>query len=204
MFPHSISDESLIRRICSEIELDIEDVSVVRPKEPFSKPTHLHNVLSDVVYLVATPLRGWEVVVFLDQRPVLQRFKAFRLPGPVVPIKDAIDVFQVNVEVVEVFRLWIKGGRRLQERLFCNHLETLVVRLEEEDVEFNSNRSISASTDSDSDSAHPQEDHGTEEEGLLLSMFFNAKPDFLSGQKLNFQTLAPPSPTFKMTLNPKP
>ena len=152
------SDEALVQRICSALDIPSDDASLVRPDVPFERPMYCQHCLSDVVYLLDVPLSEHEVVVFVDSRPVLQTFSAIRLHHPVIPIDEAIGLFRLRAEAIEGYRLWLKGGRRRQDCLVAEHRGVFSVRLEAEDIEYTSD-STSDSEDA-SDGSSDDDEHG--------------------------------------------
>ena len=74
----------------------------------------------------------------MDSRPVLQTFSAVRLPRPVIPVGEALAQFNIRVEAIEGYRLWLKGGRKRQDCLIAKHREKFWVKLERQEVEYSS------------------------------------------------------------------
>ena len=144
------SDALLTQRICAELQVSASGASLVRPSEPFERPMYYQYHLSDIVFLLETPLTGTELVVFVDSRPVLQTFSAIRLRQPRVPVGEAIDLFKIRVEAIEGFRLWLKGGKKRQDWLVAEHRGKFWVKLEAQEVEFTSDYSDSSGTSDDS------------------------------------------------------
>ena len=124
------SDALLTQRICAELQVSASRASLVRPREPFERPMYYQYHLSDIVFLLETPLTGTELVVFVDSRPVLQTFSAIRLRQPRVPVGEAIDLFKIRVEAIEGYRLWLKGGKKRQDCLVAEHRGKFWVKLE--------------------------------------------------------------------------
>ena len=145
-------DLDLVQRICADLEIAAQGVSIVRPTEPFDRPMYCQHILSDIIYLVETPLVEPEIIVFVDARPVLQTFSGVRLSQPAVPVSEAVDIFGLRVEAIDGYRLWLKGGRKRHDHLLAEHCGKFWVRLEEQAFEFTS--------DSGSDgSGGDQDDH---------------------------------------------
>ena len=145
------SDLALTQRICADLDIDPATASIIRPAEPFERPMYYQHILSDIVFLLDTPLVGSELVVFVDSRPVLQTFSAVRLPQPEIPLGEALARFNLRVEAVEGYRLWLKGGRKRQDSLFARHREKFWVKLEEQEFEYTSTDGSDDSDDGDSD-----------------------------------------------------
>ena len=135
-FVQDESDENLAVRACEQLDIHPHHASLVRPQYEFFQPTHLCFPLKGVFYLLTEPLGPWEVVVFLDKRPICQSFAAVRLPCTIIPVQEAVTALQLRVEVVESHRLWVKGGQKLHGDLVVHHRCTLSVRLEHEDCEY--------------------------------------------------------------------
>ena len=141
------SEEDLAARACEQLDIRPQFASVVRPQQEFFQPTHLCFPLEGVIYLLTAPLGPWEIVVFLDKRPVCQSF--VRLPCSIIPIQDAVATLQLRVETVESHKLWVKGGQKLHGDLVVHHRCTLSVRLEHEDCEYFSSGDEGQSSGSD-------------------------------------------------------
>ena len=149
------SDDALTRRICEDFGVNSSGASIVRPAEPFERPMHRQHSLSDIVYWLESPLVDTELVVFVDSRPVLQTFSAVRLPHPVIPVDQAVDLFSLRVEAVEGYRLWLKGGRRQGDSLVAEHRDTFWVRLETQELEYISDDSSGEHSASSDDTDGP-------------------------------------------------
>ena len=126
-------DDALAARACEQLGIHPPFSAVVRPERPFFQPTHLCFPLAGVVYLLASPLETWEIVIFLDKRPVCQSFAAVRLPCAIISIQNAVAALRLHVEVVEHHKLWVKGGQTVLGDLVVHHRCVLSVRLEHED-----------------------------------------------------------------------
>ena len=141
------SDLALTQRICEDLGIDPATASIIKPTEPFERPMYYQHILSDIVFLLDTPLVGTELVVFVDSRPVLQTFSAVRLSRPEIPLGEALACFNLRVEAIEGYRLWLKGGRKRQDILVARHREKFWVKLEEQGVEYTSADSSDGSDD---------------------------------------------------------
>ena len=149
------SDDALTQRICEDLGVDSTGAAIIRPTEPFERPMYRHHFLSDIVYWLETPLVDTELIVFVDSRPVLQTFSAVRLQHPVIPVGQALDLFDIWVEAVEGYRLWLKGGRRQGDCLVAQHRDTFWVRLEAQEYEYLSDDSSSESSADSGDTDSP-------------------------------------------------
>ena len=129
-------DVDLAARACEQLGIHSPFAAVIRPERPFFQPTHLCFPLAEVIYLLTSPLETWEIVIFLDKRPVCQSFAAVRLPCAVISIQDAVATLRLHVEVVEGHKLWVKGGQTVLGDLVVHHRCILSVRLEHEDCEY--------------------------------------------------------------------
>ena len=143
------TDEDLAARACEQLDIRPQFASVVRPQQEFFQPAHLCFPLEGVIYLLTAPLGPWDIVVFLDKRPICQSFAAVCLPCSIIPIQDAVTTLQLRVEVVESHKLWVKGGQKLHGDLVVHHCCTLSVRLEHEGCEYFSSGDEGQSSGSD-------------------------------------------------------
>ena len=184
------SDVLLTHRICAELRISNSGASVVRPSVPFERPMYYQYHLADVVFLLETPLVGSELVVFVDSRPVLQTFSAVRLQQPRVLVDEAIAQFKIQVEAIEGYRLWLKGGRKVQDCLIAEHRGTFWVKLEPQEVEFTSDYSDSTCTSSDSFSDEDGQEPGP---GPPDSSFLGSIVG-TNGADSNLSSAAPPAP----------
>ena len=164
---HGETDLALTMRICNELGIDSSGASLVRPSEPFNRPMYFQHFLSDIVFLLETPLVDDELVVFVDARPVLQTFSAVRLAHPVIPVGEAMGLFNIQVEAVEGYRLWLKGGRRQRDSLVAEHRDTFCIKLEPQEFEYTSSDSQDETSGGDGDDGDGDSDassSGTSEE----------------------------------------
>ena len=129
-------DDALAARACAQLGTHPQFAAVVRPERPFFQPTHLCFPLVGVIYLLTSPLDTWEIVIFLDKRPVCQSFAAVRLPCAIMSVRDAVATLRLHVEMVESHRLWVKGGQTVLGDLVVHHRCILSVRLEHEDCKY--------------------------------------------------------------------
>ena len=129
-------DDDLAARACEQLDIHPPFAAVVRPEQPFFQPTHLCFPLAGVIYLLTSPLATWEIVIFLDKRPICQSFAAVRLPCAIIPVQDAVDILHLHVEMVQSHKLWVKGGQKVLGDLVAHHCCTLSVCLEHEDCEY--------------------------------------------------------------------
>ena len=177
-------DAELTRRICDEFGLNSGDTSIVRPSVPFERPMCYHHFLADIVYFLDRPLVDTEIVVFVDSRPVLQTFSAVRLRHPSIPVGEAIELFNIRVEAIEGYRLWLKGGSKRRDCLVAEHRETFWVKLEEQEFEYTSDDD-SVDSDSSSDDDSSSDGNGQDEapEADFVSAEVSPGPEVSQGME---------------------
>ena len=171
------TDLALTRRICNEMGIDSSGASLVRSSEPFDRPMYYQHFLSDIVFLLETPLVDDELVVFVDARPVLQTFSAVRLAHPVIPVGEATGLFNIQVEAVEGYRLWLKGGRRQRDSLVAEHRDTFWLKLEPQEFEYTSSDSqdeTSGGPDDDGEGGSDTSSPGAPDEDALVDSYDEA------------------------------
>ena len=153
-FHHEEDEPDIIRRVCAQLGMPTDGISLQWPQVPFFQLAHNGQPIVKVACLLFSPLKDLEVVAFVDGRLVMQSITAVRLDSSLLPRADIVDLLRLEVRMVYGFQMWIEGGQRVAGNLVINNGGTLRPQLVPNSEEFVS------SDDASSPCSDPGSRHG--------------------------------------------